>query len=224
MTRQEIIDAAYLEVTGSKPSDDDELEKDWMKLRLDSVRSVHMKQYVKQGRMIPASALERFDCLAVELDTPECLSSVTPKCYARYFVQLPTYKNLNGDTVSQMPLQLARDKGIYRVTRAGGGIIDHYPGPGEGDILNKLPFARSSAKNEASFRIKDKLYLVGTNFENVKILIDIVLGDTGSISDTDNYPIPDDLIDPVIENLVHLCRIMLGMESDYKNDGKPAQR
>jgi len=216
MTRSEILDTVYLRVI-PKPSDDDILEKSWMQQELDVSRQEALSKYYSAFKSVPPEALTRFDCQTVTTETPVCL---TGSCYARYYVAAPTYTE-DGNTTSSAILTLPRDYGVFRVATAGGEVLNRIT-LGQADYISKIKYAKPDAENDGWSRQGNKIYLLGRNFGSVKILIDIVLANTESISDDAQYPIPGgELTSMVMADLQRKCLEFLGRPSDYRDDGKP---
>lgn len=204
MLKGDIISDIELRLTRGKPSDDFETDRRQIAFWMDTIR-VQMLVFWIEKNDIPPQALTHFDCQVATSNTPTC---VVGNCYTKRYI-----------TISPV-LQLEDDKGVYRVALQGGKEIDRYRTSAEQDIVKHIRLAKPTNNHPAWYRIDDKLYLLGT-LPNANVQLDLVLSDTGTVTDTQNYPLPDELTNVLIERAVKkgLQQISQGV-LDLTNDGK----
>ncbi len=205
MIKGDIISDIELRLTKGKPSDDLEIDRRQIAFWMDTIRGQMLPLWIERNGDIPPQALTHFDCQVATSFTPTC---VVKGCYTKQYI-----------TISPV-LQLEDDKGVYRIALQGGKELDRYRTSAEQDILKHIRLAKPTNSHPAWYRIDDKLYLLGV-LPNANIQLDLVLSDTGTVTDTQDYPIPDELTNVLIERAVKkgLQQISQGI-LDLTNDGK----
>jgi len=205
MLKGDIISDIELRLTRGKPSDDFETDQRQIAFWMDSIRGQLLSNWIEKYGDIPPQALTHFDCKVAISSTPTC---VVGTCYTKHSI-----------TISPV-LQLKEDKGVYRVALQGDKEIDRYRTSAEQDILKHIRLARPTNSHPAWYRIDDKVFLLGT-LPNANVQLDLVLSSTTTVTDTDDYPLPDELINILIEEAVKkgLSQISQGV-LDLTNDGK----
>ncbi len=205
MLKGDIISDIELRLTRGKPSDDFETDRRQIAFWMDAIRGQLLSNWIEKYDDIPPQALTHFDCKVAIAATPTC---VVGTCYTKHSI-----------TISPV-LQLKEDKGVYRVALQGGKEIDRYRTSAEQDILKHIRLARPTDSHPAWYRINDKVFLLGT-LPNANVQLDLVLSDTTTVTDTSDYPIPDELTNILIEEAVKkgMQQISQGV-LDLTNDGK----
>lgn len=205
MIKGDIISDIELRLTKGKPSDDLEIDKRQIASWMDAIRGQMLAFWIEKNGDISPQTLTHFDCKVATSNTPTC---VVGTCYTKHYI-----------TISPV-LQLEDDKGVYRVALQGGKEIDRYRTSAEQDILKHIRLAKPTNNHPAWYRINDKLYLLGV-LPNAKIQLDLILSSTSTVADTEDYPLPGELTNVLIERAVKkgLQQISQGI-LDLTNDGK----
>lgn len=207
MTRQDLIDLITVRLTAGQPSDDftiddrqigDEIDVAALKLLNDAAEKIKVD--------------DTYECFIIQFDgiaiNTETVTTNMDDYQSRYYVQLPC-----------QPVTIANDMGIRMVETSGGALIKR------AKLLDQklycaLPFAKADMTYN---RIQDKLYLknitkvfANNGYVNVVMTISTSLD---NVSDTEGYPLPTYLQEPVIESVVAKLTRQLGMTTDQANDG-----
>lgn len=207
MTKEDIRSDIELRLYKGKPSDDAEIDQRQIELWMDMYRSLLVKQYVREYQDVPQSAMKRYECIAVETENPTCL---TGDCSSRYYIDLPV-----------KAMDLENDLGVFRASlQAARSSMDRLH-VGELDTVIHLRYGAPSKKRPAWTRIASKLYFLGCSFKYKVILVDLVPENTDDYADGDEYPIPGDLVAPLIDMAVNAGMLQLKQgHNDITNDGK----
>ena len=207
MTRQDLIDLITVRLTAGQPSDDftiddrqigDEIDIAALKLLNDAAEKIKVEDTYE-------CFILRFDGIAI---TKEYVPTNMDGYQTRYYIQLPC-----------QPVTIASDLGIRMVETSGGSLINR------AKLLDKKLFCRLpfSKENMTYNRLQDKLYLENitdifakNGYVNVVMTVSTSLN---NVSDTEGYPLPTYLQEPVIESVRNKLAQQLGMTIDHANDG-----
>lgn len=206
MTKEKVISDLVMRLTGGKPSDDIavsyEQAGDW----LDQARAATISQWVKQngGMYIPPGLFRRFECQSFTTETPEC---VVGNCFSNTYLDI------------QRPLTF-RDERSIRVSRQNGRPLNRLTSAQEYEIIKKLRFAKDST---FWYRVGNRVYFIGNESinHNYKFIVDLVPANTDYLSDTDPYPMIEELYPMMMQMAEEIGLRQLNIPIDINNDGKP---
>lgn len=210
-TKLELISDIIFRVNQGNPSDDLQLSEEQVNHWLDTVRAELIKQALKEDQSM--------DGIGSYLTEKNGLSILKTKEKGReeYYVEIPEVISLPGEG------------GVYYVeTQATecdevGDEIHNVPSHQKG-ANRHLRFGKATKKNSAFSRIGNKLYLWGGSknfYENGKINVILILADTTSLEDDDEYPIDSSLLPLLLEEVEQIARRqMFNSIEDEENDGK----
>jgi len=196
MTKGKFISDLRLRLGGN--SDDFDIDDRQIALWLDQARALVVKQsMMTNGGEISPSLFVTYECVPVSRQKSSCAD-----CYT-YTLDLPA-------TV----LDLQDDSGI-NVFRPGGKSLDRR----QSAAMSSLIQASGYAENVYWYRVGQSVRVEGRFPENIKFDVFIVPSDTGSVGDSDNYPIPSDLAMQILEMAEQIGRRQIGTPLDVANDG-----
>ncbi len=206
MTIAEAKAEILLRLYKGKPSDDIQIGDRQLSLWLSKHKNALLVDHIrKNGGDVPASSAKRYECNAVKIETPVC---VTEGCYSHYYLDLPV-----------PVLSLNNDTGIHRMlTQAGEEYLRFHAGAQ--NILKHLKYSAPSNDRPGWFRIEDKIYLIGDGLEGRLFAMDLVVSDISNYDDNDTFPLPSGLMAVLIDMCVNDGAQQLQTVNDLKDDGK----
>lgn len=211
-TKSKIISDIELILLGSKPSDDDELERDHIGDKVDEIAddlsSKYLNDYFKKNGMLDPAYIEKAgDCLDLQLEDSDC----NPDC-PRLFATLPC------DVLS-----LKGDVGIRLVQTSKGKKIDKIS-VFDTETVKHLWFSAASQDNILYYREGRTIYFLGipeTSLNHVKINVFMVCAQTGNPNNEEgDYMINPELLSDLKDLAVAKLAPMMGVEVDLDNDGQ----
>lgn len=207
MNRKSIISIIELRLTAGQPSDDFPIDDRQFGREIDIAA---MKLLNDAAEKIKID--DTYECFIIPYNglsiTKQTITSNMDDYQVKYYVELPCE-----------PVTLPNDGGIRMVETSGGALIKR------AKLLDqKLYCALPFSKPEMTYnRIKKNLYLRNITdifAENGKVNVVMAISTSlGNISDTDDYPLPTYLLEPLIESVVAKLTRQLGMITDKANDG-----
>lgn len=212
ITKQKLIDDIELQLLQSSPSDDSDLSKvqvaQWVQYHLHDLIRREIVGEMSKGNMIPPIYIIRED--GFELDEESVVDMEDDR--QRMWVEL-----------ANDVLDLPKDSGIVQVLDYDYNLISK-ASLERMNLINSLPFAKSSPKNLLYFRQGKKIFVEGLQTSEISytpIIVDYVpKQDLLAMDDTDEVIISDQLIPVLIDLCVQRGKLMLyGTQADQSNDG-----
>lgn len=212
MTKSQIIDDIFLQLTQSSPSDDSEIEKDQIAFHLQYELNNLIKQEItaelKAGRIIPPIYITQEDCLVMTVEDSNCVA----QCEERIYI------DITGEIVD-----LPDDLGIAWVLTDEGDAINP-TSVSWVNTLRRLRFGKPSVTNPLYYRQgKQRLFIEGIDSPEIglsKITVFYVnKQDILSLSDDGEVVMTDQLKPLVIDAVVKRMKLELyGSEADTDSD------
>lgn len=212
ITKAKLLDDIELQLLQSAPSDDSELSKvqvaQWVQYHLHDLIRREIVGEMSKGNMIPPIYIIRED--GFELDEEAVVDMEDDR--QRMWVEL-----------ANDVLDLPRDSGLVQVLDYDYNLISK-ASLERMNLINSLPFAKSSPKNLLYFRQGKKVFVEGLQTSEITytpIIVDYVpKQDILALDDTDEVIISDQLIPVLIDLCVQRGKLMLyGTQADQESDG-----
>jgi len=216
-TKGELVSDLELRFTESRPSDDLELERDqlahWLDLSANSLLSDYLsKQLVRKEDINPFYITPSTYIGASEEGLADVIST-----NERYYISI--------SSLNILPIRgFSRDYGVVRVHDETNKQLVNITYD-DASFYKYLEFACAKDDNIQWYRENTKIYLDGVNINNATFkkfrLFYIAPIDSSSLSDTDDYPLNDDLLPMVVDIAEELGRRQfLKPIVDLENDGQ----
>jgi hypothetical protein len=216
-TKGELISDLELRFTESKPSDDLELERDqlahWLDLSANSLLSDSLSKNISKGIDINPEYIVPSSYLTA---ASEALSEVT-ETNERYYINI--------SSLDILPLKgFSRDYGVVRVHDEKNNQLVNITYD-DSDFYKHLCFARPSKENMQWYRENGSIYIDGVDINTATYkkfrIFYIPVIDSSTLSDSDTYPLGDDILPMVVDIAEEIgWRQLRQPISDLENDGK----
>ena len=198
-------------LTGLKPTDDTELDKeqiyDWIG---DMYAGILHEWIVKDmNGEVPAGIWTTFRCQQVRKDISDCLPLVCD-VGKEYYILL---QDNNGEDLQI--LNLPNEAGV-QVFKAGK-LIDRVGNLQAYEMQKNIEFATSE---ESWYRNGNRIVLVGDEVypSFVKFTVRVVLTNLAAIGENESLPIPAELVGIIKDAVLRKGMLALGIEQDNTND------
>lgn len=207
----DLISDVELRLSKGNVSDDFQISRRLIRAWMDFYRAALIEERFKEeGMQGLESFISPYECIDIESDEKECSDGC----------ESVTYKVVLPVAVANLP----RGLGIYRVETQSGKTI-HRMRLTDKERFKNLKFGSPSRDNIAYWWVKDELLLAGgtDNFlKNGKVNLYIIIEDTSSLDDEDEYPADGSVIPQILDYATKKGMQTLGMPEDEINDGKQA--
>lgn len=204
-TRKQLRSDLILRWTQGRPSDDFPIPDKQIDFWLDRVRASLIQQELDSNNTIDLNSYLTFlPCQDIEEYSTDCSDC------DKYRVSIPEVINSK------------RDIGVYSVETESGDTIKRVR-PNEVKRFKALRWGGIDVSQPSYYRVGNYLYIVGglqTFLSNGKVNLYLVLSDTSSISDEEEYPIGADLLPILLDSIEQKGLMELGTIKDDLNDGE----
>lgn len=215
MTLGAAADAVILSVTGLNPSDDTNVDKEYVMYLLATTRDAFAKGYLDKssavGMPIDSSYILREWLYPSEVEEKDNVDAEDE----RLFVEL-----------TNPPLDIIGDRGVVEVT-TDEKIPVLKAQMQNITMFRDLRFSKPTSENLVYYRHGKKIVIEGMSSKNVEedlFIVDYVpaLGATTLADATEMY-VPDALVPGIMEQVTRMLADQLGIPMDAENDGTVAE-
>lgn len=214
-TRKQLIDDIVLRIYSGKPSDDIELEDTQIAYWIDFIRNgmvaIELNRASSKNKLLSSIYQIR--------ETDKQLVKETGVNYDfndtdfRYFT-----------TTEKDVLPLDNNRGIVRINDNYGRNLSPID-VNSSDWMQNLPYGGVTTAKQSFYLEEGNKVFIETSTESTKDfyyydIVYIPMVSTDTVLDTDEYPIEEQLIEPLLEKVEAVARRQMSGVSDLDNDGK----
>lgn len=211
MTRSEIRSDIELRLTKGKPSDDMELEPRQINFWIDIVRAKLIKDKIlAEGYNADLGTSSATWIPALEINQESISEALDAHNQSKYYISIP------GQIMS-----LPKDMAIVSVSTLSGDQVNRIRFTDLG-AMSSIKHMKPSPSNMVFYRIGTKLYILGPSEDflaNGYLNVFVILSKTNSIDDSDEFPIPEDLLPILLDAVEAIARRQFQLPQDLLNDG-----